>query len=183
MPIKSKQIGEQRNGSHIITGTFTQLVGADYDQDLSPRSSCWTQIVLSTSPGNLPAVRVWSSRMSRFGSRPVQKPDPMPLGGSTPDPYLSTCTFYRVWIHPSVPISGSAFRVSHVRSPLHMLLEFIQYRYWYFRVCFWPTGCLNDQNEERHVPYDVLKMSANGVSTIVGHVSWVIWGATGYTQS
>jgi len=44
-------------------------------------------------------------------------------------------------------------------------------------------GRLSDQNEQTHMPYNILQMSVNGVSTIVTHVSCVIWGAIGYTQS
>ena len=43
-------------------------------------------IVLPTGPGNPPAVRVWTAKMGHFGSRPVQKPDPLTLCGSKPDP-------------------------------------------------------------------------------------------------
>jgi hypothetical protein len=69
------------------------------------------QLVLATGPGNPPAVRVRTGKTVRFGSRTVQKPDPQRLGGPNPDPYLSTRGFCRVWLDPSVPISGSVFRV------------------------------------------------------------------------
>jgi len=42
-PIESRQNGEQRDGSHRITWTFTKSLAADYNQDLSPRSSRWPQ--------------------------------------------------------------------------------------------------------------------------------------------
>jgi len=42
-PIESKKIGEQRDGSCRIRRTITKSLGADYDQDLSPGSSCWPQ--------------------------------------------------------------------------------------------------------------------------------------------
>jgi len=67
--------------------------------------------VLATGPGNPPAVRVWPAKTGRFGSRPVQKPDLLRLGRPTPDPYPSTRGFCRVWLDPSVTMSGSAFRV------------------------------------------------------------------------
>jgi len=68
-------------------------------------------VVLATGPGNPPAVRVWTGKMVRFGSRPVQKPDPELLGGPNPYSYPSTRGFCRVWLDPSVPVSGSPFRV------------------------------------------------------------------------
>jgi hypothetical protein len=38
-------------------------------------------VVLATGLGNPPAVWVWTGKMVRFGSKPVQKPDPLCLGG------------------------------------------------------------------------------------------------------
>jgi hypothetical protein len=67
--------------------------------------------VLATGPGNPPAVRVCTGKTVRFGSRPVQKPDPELLGGPNLYPYPSTRGFCRVWLDPSVPVSGSPFRV------------------------------------------------------------------------
>jgi len=69
------------------------------------------QVVLATGPGNPPAVRVGPAKTGRFGSRTVQKPDPLSLGGPNLDPYPSTRGFCRVWLDRSVPMSGSAFRV------------------------------------------------------------------------
>jgi len=68
-------------------------------------------VVLATGPGNPPAVRVWTGKTVRFGSRTVQKPDRELLGGPNPYPYPSTRGFCRVWLDPSVPVSGSPFRV------------------------------------------------------------------------
>ena len=68
-------------------------------------------LVLATGPGNPPAVRVRTGKTVRIGSRTVQKPDQQHLGGPNPDPYPSTRGFCRVWLDPSVPISGSAFQV------------------------------------------------------------------------
>jgi hypothetical protein len=87
---------------------------------------CDKHLVLATGPGNPPAVRVWTAKTGRFGSRPVQKPDPLTLGGPNPDPYPSTRGFRRVWLDPSVPISGSAFRVSHLWSHSDMLLLIVK---------------------------------------------------------
>jgi hypothetical protein len=69
------------------------------------------QVVLARGPGNPPAVRVWTGPTVRFGSRTVQKPDPELLDGPNPYPYASTRGFCRVWLDPSVPVSGSPFRV------------------------------------------------------------------------
>jgi len=48
-------------------------------------TSC-SQVVLAMGPGDPPAVRVWTAKTGRLGSRPVQKPDPLTLGGPNPDP-------------------------------------------------------------------------------------------------
>ena len=90
------------------------------------RASLEIHLVLATGLGNPPAVRVWTAKTSRFGSRPVQKPDPLTLGGPNPDPYPSTRGFRRVWLDPSVPISCSAFRVSHLWSHLDTLLLIVK---------------------------------------------------------
>ena len=140
-------------------------------------------LVLTTGLANLRALGVPTAHTGRFGSRPIQKPYLLSLGRPHLDPYLSTWGFCQVWLHTSVPISGSASRVSHLWSHSHMLLLIVTYWHWYVRVCFWHIGRPNDQNQQRHAPYNILKMSVNRVSTIVGRVSGVIWGATGYTQS
>jgi len=67
-------------------------------------------VVVATGPGNPPAVWVWHTKTVQFGSRPIQKPHPLSLGGPNPDLYPSPNRFCRVWIDPSVPMSGSAFR-------------------------------------------------------------------------
>jgi hypothetical protein len=67
--------------------------------------------VLATGAGNQPSVRVGTGIMVRFGSRTIQKPDKQRLGGPKQDLYPSTGGFYRVWLDPSVPISGSVFQV------------------------------------------------------------------------
>jgi hypothetical protein len=94
------------------------------DKNLDP--TCMS-IVLATGPGNLPAVRVWTAKMGQFSSRTVQKPDPQTLGGSNPEPYPSTRGFRRVWLDPSVPISGAAFQVSHLGSHSDMQLLIVKY--------------------------------------------------------
>jgi len=75
-------------------------------------TSRWTKrVVLATDPGTRPAVRIWTRKMVRFGSRPVQIPDWELLGGANPYPYPSTSRFYQIWLDPSVVVSGSPFRV------------------------------------------------------------------------
>jgi len=66
--------------------------------------------VVQTSPGNLPAVWVWTTKTVWFGSGPVQKPDPLLLGRPNAYLYPSTCGLDYVWLDPSVPISCSGFR-------------------------------------------------------------------------
>jgi len=65
---------------------------------------------LATGPGNPPAFRVWTGKTVWFGSRTVQKPNRLLLGGPNPALYPSTGGFCRVWLDPSGPISGSVFR-------------------------------------------------------------------------
>jgi len=69
-------------------------------------------LVLSTDPGNLPVVRIWTAKMGLFGSRPGRKPNPLPLGRTNPDPSRSTQGVCGVWLDPSVWNFGAAFLVS-----------------------------------------------------------------------
>jgi len=69
------------------------------------------RVVLATGPGNPSAVRAWTRKTVRFGSRTIQKPDSQHLGGPNPDSYPSTRGFCRVWLDPLVSICGSVFRV------------------------------------------------------------------------
>jgi len=73
-----------------------------------------SHLMLAMGPGNLPAVRVWTAKSGRFGSRPIQRPNPLTLGGPNPNTDPSTRRFHRVWLAPLVPISGCAFQVSHL---------------------------------------------------------------------
>jgi hypothetical protein len=70
------------------------------------------QIVLGTGPGNLPTVRVWTANTGRIDSRPIPKPDQLPLGRPNLDPCLSTHRFCQVLRDVSVPISCFGFWVS-----------------------------------------------------------------------
>jgi len=73
-----------------------------------------SSLVLAMGLGNLPAVQVWTAKRGWFSSRPVQKSALLTLGGTNPDPYPSTRRVHWVWLDPSVPISSSAFWVSHL---------------------------------------------------------------------
>ena len=66
------------------------------------------------------------NRRPRSGSATAKQPDPLTLGVPQPDPYPPTCGFCPVWLDPSVPISGSAFRVSHLWLHSDMLLIIVQ---------------------------------------------------------
>jgi len=94
------------NCSTVIRGAPRLVVGAPRLVVGAPRL-----VVLATGPGNPPAVRVWTRKTVRFSSRTVQKPDPELLGGPNPYQYPSTSGFCRVWLDPSVPVSGSLIRV------------------------------------------------------------------------
>jgi len=67
--------------------------------------------VLATGVGDQPEVRVWTREMVRFGSRPIQIPNPLLLGCPNPALYLSTHRFRRVWPDPLGPVSSCAFWV------------------------------------------------------------------------
>jgi len=110
---------------------FSRTVGLQWHKETYE-----ADLVLATGPGNLPAVRVWTAKTDWFGSRTVQKPDTQTLGGPNPDPYPSTRRFRRFWLDPSVPISGSAFRVSQRWSHSDMLLIIVKYWHWYVTVHF-----------------------------------------------
>jgi len=105
------------------------------------------------------------SWLCQFGSRTVQKPDPLSLGGPNPDLYPSTLGFRRVWLDPSVPISGSAFRVPYLWSHSDMLLLIVKYWHWYVMVHFRRISRLDVQNKHTHAPNHILKTSVNRAST------------------
>ena len=111
--------------------------------------------------GNAPAVRVRTVNTGRFGSSLVHKPDQLTLGVPNPDPYPSTRGFCGGWPDPSVPISGSVFRVSHVWSHSDMLLLVVKSQHWYVTAYYQCFGRLNGQNERTAKPYHILKMSVN----------------------
>jgi len=137
------------------------------------KTSIMFKLVLATGPGNPPAVRVWTTEMAWFGSKPAQKPDPLTLGGPNLDPYPSTCGFRRVWLDLSGPISGSAFRVSHLWSHSDMLLLIVKYGHWYVTVHFRRVSCLDVHNTDTHAANHILKMSVNRALTERQHsVNW-----------
>jgi hypothetical protein len=59
----------------------------------------------SRSPASGPGLNRKNGSV-RFQNRPKTR-----LGGPNPYPYASTRGFCRVWLDPSVPVSGSPFRV------------------------------------------------------------------------
>ena len=128
-------------------------------------------LVLATGPGNPAAVRVWPAKTGRFSSRPVQKPDHLSLGGLNPDPYLSTPRLCRVWLDPSVPMSGSAFRVFYLWSHSDILLLIAKYWLRYIIDYVRCIDCLCTQKEERHPSSPNLKLRVNRASMILGLVS------------
>jgi len=73
---------------------------------------CYLGSVLATGLGNLLVVRVCTAKTGQFGFRPIEKVNPLPLGGRNLDPYPSTSGFCGVGLDPSVLISSFAFRVS-----------------------------------------------------------------------
>jgi len=97
----------------LHTSCSNQLQWTRPDSRAPRGRTTWVSIwlVLATGPGNPPTVRVWTGKTVRFGSRPVQKPDPEFLGGPNLYPYPSTRGLCRVGLDPSVPVSGSPFRV------------------------------------------------------------------------
>jgi hypothetical protein len=68
------------------------------------------RVVLAMGPGNPPAVQIRTANMVWLGSKAVQKPDPLHLGGPNSDPNPSKGELCRVWLDPSGPISGSGLR-------------------------------------------------------------------------
>ena len=70
----------------------------------------WKEVV-ATGLGYMPAVRVCTTKMGRIDSRPVQERDLQLLGEPNRDPYLLTRVVCQVWLDPSVPITGSGYRV------------------------------------------------------------------------
>jgi len=107
---------------------------------LSSEWNDWT-LVLVTVLGNPPTARVRTRQTVRFGSRIVQKPDQLSLGGPNPDPYTSTCGFCRVWLYASVPISGCVFQV---------FLFMVAFRY--------PTPNRKIMTLVRHCPFRVNRL-------------------------
>jgi len=137
-------------------------------------------LVFAMGPGNPPVGRVWTAKTGRFDSRPGQKPNLLTLGGPNSDPYPSTCGFRLVWLDLLVPISRSAFRVSHLWSHSDMLLWIVKYWHWYCNLHFQRISRLDVQNKYTHAPNHILKMSINRASTIFGLASSVIWVVLGH---
>jgi hypothetical protein len=132
------------------------------------------RLVIATGLGDQPAVRIWTTETGQFGSRPVQKPNLLTLGRPNLDPYLSTHGFHRILLDLSVPIPGSALLVSNLCSHSDMLLLTVTYGHWYVTVHFRRISCLDVQNKHTQAPNDILKMSVNRASMIIGLASLVI---------
>jgi len=60
----------------------------------------WPWVVLAMGQGNVPAAWVCTAKTDRFGSRPIQKPDPLTLGGPHSDPEPSARGYRWVWLDP-----------------------------------------------------------------------------------
>ena len=85
-------------------------------------------VVISVSNGSRqrassPGLNL-KNRSVRFQTRP--KARPADSWWAKPDPHPSTHLFCRVWLDPLVPISSSAFQVSHLWSHSDMLLLIIK---------------------------------------------------------
>jgi len=142
-----------------------------------PRRFRFPRLVLAMGLGNTPAVQVWTPRTGQFRSRPIQKANPLTLGGPNPHLYPLTLGLCRVSLEPSVPISGSVFRVLHLSSHSDWLLFIVQYWHLYITVYFQPISRLHVYNKYTHAPYHILKMGINWASTIFGLATLVIWVA------
>jgi hypothetical protein len=118
-------------------------------------------LVLATGSGNPLAVRVCTAKMGRFGSKSVQNPNPLTVGGPNLHLYPSTSGFRRVSLDPAFPNSGSAFRGSHLWSHSDLVPLIVKYWHWYFTVHFQCISFLDVQNKHTHTPNHILKMSAN----------------------
>jgi len=94
-----------------MTGPYPLHLRASWLDAKTPTYDDSSPLVLAMGLENPPAVRVWHAKTGRFGSRLIQKPDPLGLGRQNPDPYRSTLGCRLVMLDPLVPMSTSAFRV------------------------------------------------------------------------
>jgi hypothetical protein len=133
------------------------------------------RLVSATGPGNPPAVRVWTLKTGRVGSRTVQTPDLQTRGGRNPYPYPSTRRIRRVGLHPWVPICGCAFHFSHLWSHSDMLLLIVKFSHWFITVHFRRISRRDVQNKNTHTHNHILKICVDKASTIFGLASSVIW--------
>jgi hypothetical protein len=97
-------------------------------------------------PGNLPAVRVSIAQHGQFDSKPDQQQDPLPLSCPNPDLHPSTCRCCRVWLNPSVPISGcwiwfSLFIVTlrYATVKRKMMTLVCCWQFWMYWLPWWPN--------------------------------------------
>jgi len=84
-------------------------------------------IVLAMGPGNMAAVRVWTRKTVRFGSRTVQKPDPLLSGSSNPAPHQSSHGFHQVWLDPWLESLVLDFGLFYSWSHSDILLLIVKY--------------------------------------------------------
>jgi len=141
---------------------------------MQPPDACRLLQVLALGPGNQQPVWVWTAKTGWFGSRTDPKPDLHTLGRPNPNPYPSARRFRWVWLDPSVPISGCAFRVSHLWSHSDMLLSIVKYGPWYVTVHFRRISRLDVQHRHSQAPNHIMRISVNRVSMIFGLASSVI---------
>jgi len=122
----SESIGRMGSGD-----TFT----TDISERLKIANPRW--VVWPTGRGNPPAVGVLTGKTFWFGSRIVQKPDLLLLGGPNPAPFPSTHWLCQVWLQLSSPISGFAFWVVLLIVPFRYLTV---HRKISMTVCRWSSS-------------------------------------------
>jgi len=105
------------DSDHVISGVYGKCQKGTIDNQKAWNNipgdvacclrECERSSVLAMGPGNLPAGRVRTGYTIVFCSWPVHKPDLDLLGGPNRYMYPWTHWFCRVWIDPSLAISGS----------------------------------------------------------------------------
>jgi len=104
-------------------------------------------VVLPLGPGDPPLFCVKSAKTGWFRCRLFLKLDPLILGGRNPNADLETCGCCPLCQDKSVPIPGSAFRISHKLSNSDLILLNIEYILWYPTVQCRCNGRLNNQTK------------------------------------
>jgi hypothetical protein len=113
-------------------------------------------IVLTTGSDNSPAVQVSTTKIIRFCSEHVEKPNSLLLGGPDHEPYLFARGFCPVWLDRLVPLSGFVFRVSqflmtfrYAAANCTISTALGQYLFWMHMPPWW-----SKQREIRSLPQD-----------------------------